>query len=125
MSLVERDSVAIVVTGANRGIGAGIVLELARRGFCVAALTRSGRLAAEHEQFAQQVPGFACDVTDTAALAATLAAAAARFGQVRGLVNNAGLHRYGRSKAFGDADFNRVMQINAHAPCGRARTAEI
>jgi short-subunit dehydrogenase len=33
---------AIAVTGASRGIGAGIALELARRGFVIGCLTRNG-----------------------------------------------------------------------------------
>ena len=123
MSAAHRDSGAIVVTGANRGIGAGIALELARRGYCVAALTRTGQIAAEHEPYAGQVCGFACDVTDTAALSAALAAAAGRFGQLRGLVNNAGLHLYGHSKEFSDTDFDRVMRVNAHAPFAACRQA--
>jgi NAD(P)-dependent dehydrogenase (short-subunit alcohol dehydrogenase family) len=33
----------VAVTGASRGIGAAIVLELARRGFTVGCLSRGGR----------------------------------------------------------------------------------
>ena len=34
----------VAVTGANRGIGAAIALALARAGYSVACLTRSGRV---------------------------------------------------------------------------------
>jgi len=36
------DNKVIAVTGASRGIGAAIALELARRGFTVGCLTRKG-----------------------------------------------------------------------------------
>ena len=53
----------IIVTGASRGIGAAIAAELAARGWSVAGMSRGGESAAGD--------GFACDMTDEAAVRAT------------------------------------------------------
>ena len=49
-------SKVIAVTGASRGIGAAIALELARRGFTVGCLTRKGQgpAAPEAAEFASR-----------------------------------------------------------------------
>lgn len=94
----------IVVTGASRGIGAAIAVDLHRRGARVAALSRSGDAPAGR--------GFACDVSDETALAATFAELA-REGSIAGLVNNAGQHVGGPSALFSAAQFESVMRLNA------------
>ena len=64
MSTQQR---AIAVTGASRGIGAAIALELAQRGFRVGCLSRKGtgieNLAIPAELNGRFV-NVACDVTD-------------------------------------------------------------
>ena len=104
----------IAVTGASRGIGAAIALELARRDFRVACLTRGGKgpetpaAAALAERFVNHV----CDVNDEASVRAALKAVAA-IGGLHGLVNNAGIHLDGPSHEFETATYERVMQTNA------------
>ena len=51
----------ILVTGASRGIGEAIAVELDRRGFAVAGLSRSGVSVVG--------TGYACDMTDERAIA--------------------------------------------------------
>jgi NAD(P)-dependent dehydrogenase (short-subunit alcohol dehydrogenase family) len=96
----------IIVTGASRGIGQAIAIELDRRGFQVAALSRSGSCPV----------GFSmvCDMTDEKSIVGAIREISAR-GPIVGLVNNAGAHEAGRSAELSLADFEACMRLNASA----------
>ncbi len=87
---------AALVTGASKGIGRAICLELARAGFDIVVNYRSDREGA-CETFAQvEALGrggmlAAFDVTDAAAAEKSLAEVLGRFAAVDVLVNNAGI----------------------------------
>jgi NAD(P)-dependent dehydrogenase (short-subunit alcohol dehydrogenase family) len=107
----------IAVTGASRGIGAAIALELAHRGFTVACLTRKGQgpeVQGARELTAQLV-NVACDVTDEGSLKAAFAAVADKAGALHGLVNNAGIHLDGASHELPTVTYEKVMMTNATA----------
>lgn len=104
----------IVVTGASKGIGAAIAVELASRGYAVAGLSRSGEAEVGY--------GVRCDVTDEAAVRAAFAEVAER-GPIAGLVNNAGVHIPGAIATLSTADFDRTMALNATAVMVAAREA--
>lgn len=104
------DARAIAVTGASRGIGAAIALELARRGFTVGCLSRKGA-GPEHERC---LP-LACDVTQVDSIRNAFAALAERAGGIGGLVNNAGIHLEGKSHELATGVFDEVMDTNARA----------
>jgi NAD(P)-dependent dehydrogenase (short-subunit alcohol dehydrogenase family) len=108
------DGGQIVVTGASKGIGAAIAVELDRRGFEPVSLSRSGTSAVGR--------AMTCDMTDEAAVKATLAEIA-DAGPIIGLVNNAGLHTSCPSDRLTTADFEEVMRINATAVMIAAREA--
>jgi NAD(P)-dependent dehydrogenase (short-subunit alcohol dehydrogenase family) len=97
----------VIVTGASRGIGAAIAAELARRGYRVAALSRSGDTPAGK--------GYGCDMADEAAIVRTVAEVAADEPPLVGLVNNAGVHFEAPSHALTVADFERLMRVDATA----------
>lgn len=96
----------IIVTGASRGIGEAIAVELDRRGFAVAGLSRSGVSVVG--------TGYACDMTDEWAIADAIAKVAAE-GPLIGLINNAGAHESKRSAELSLADFETTMRLNASA----------
>ncbi|MBJ20953.1 MAG: SDR family oxidoreductase [bacterium] len=103
----ESDAVPqIVVTGASRGIGAAVASELAKRGFPVVGLSRTGDVPVGR--------GVPCDITDEGALAAAIVEIA-RLGPVVGLVNNAGLHTTGPTAELSVEEYDRVMRVNATA----------
>ena len=104
----------IIVTGASKGIGAGIAGELVRRGFAVVCASRSGE--------APFGESHVCDVTDEAALRRFIQAVADK-GPIVGLVNNAGVHVSGRASAITTDDYERVMRLNATAVMMASREA--
>lgn len=106
---------AIAVTGASRGIGAAIALELARKGFTVACLTRAGK-GIEDQKVPKKLAGRLiaeiCDVTDDNSIARALGSAAGRADGLHGLVNNAGLHKTKKSEALPSSELETVMRTN-------------
>jgi NAD(P)-dependent dehydrogenase (short-subunit alcohol dehydrogenase family) len=89
----------VIVTGAAGGLGGTMTLALIEAGASVAAFDIEGSapymdelLAAGRErQAGNRLRPFWCDVRDPAQAASAVAAAAAAFGHIDGLVNNAGL----------------------------------
>jgi len=108
----------IAVTGASRGIGAAIALELARRGHRVGCLTRKGR-GIEREgidaSLTARMIAVRCDVEDEASVKQAFAALEQQAGRIDGLVNNAGLHLDGKSAELPTATYERIMNVNARA----------
>ena len=102
----------IIVTGAQRGIGAAIAVELKARGFNVVGTSRSGDTAVG--------PGHACDVTIESAIQQTIKAIAAQ-GPIIGLVNNAGLHATSPAADLSAAAFETIMRTNATSVVVAAR----
>ena len=63
-----------------------------------------------------RVRGQALDIRDRAAVDAAVAAAAAAFGGLHVIVNNAAVGRYGDVEAMGDEDWHMVMETNVSGP---------
>ncbi len=105
---------AVIVTGASRGIGAALSIELDRRGFIVAGLSRTGDPPLgcdDPSRFLLQK----CDATDELQLRESFAWVAKNAGGIQCLVNNAGLHTTSKSQHIERMDFERVMEINVTA----------
>jgi len=116
----------IAVTGASRGIGAAIALELAKRGFIVGCLSRKGAGIENMvipPELASSFVNVSCDVTDEAATARALTALVERTGALNGLVNNAGIHLDGPSDRLATSVFETVMKTNATAVYTTCREA--
>lgn len=106
----------VAVTGASRGLGSAMVLELARRGHTVGCLSRNGEGPEDCEVPDALLPrlvNLACDVDDPASIRTALDALAAATGGLHAMVNNAGIHRQGRSETFDLDDFAAVVRTNA------------
>jgi 3-oxoacyl-[acyl-carrier protein] reductase len=110
-----------VVTGASRGIGRAIALNLARPtgdqpGRHIVLVSRSpGPLAevkAEIERAGGRASVRVVDVADSTALAGALDAAAEEHGRLDILVNNAGMTRDGLLLRMSDDDWDQVLRIN-------------
>jgi NAD(P)-dependent dehydrogenase (short-subunit alcohol dehydrogenase family) len=115
-----------LVTGASRGLGRAIALELAREGADVAVLARSelpGKLpgtihdtAREIEALGRRALPLRCDVTRDEDLRACAERAVAELGRVDVLVNNAGIIV---NRPFLETDPRRLdllYRVNVRAP---------
>jgi 3-oxoacyl-[acyl-carrier protein] reductase len=117
-----------IVTGASRGIGRAIALELAREGARLVLSARSGetleRVAAEAEQAgAQATLALAADLGVPGEPERVVEAAVERFGGVDILVNNAGATKRGDFLALSDADHLDGFALKYHATVRFCRAA--
>ncbi len=106
-----------LVTGASRGIGRAVALELARRKAHVAVNYNGSKEAAEQTVAEiREMGGSAelcgCDVSDFEACAALTADLIGRLGHVDILVNNAGITRDGLLMKMSEEDFDAVLDTN-------------
>jgi NAD(P)-dependent dehydrogenase (short-subunit alcohol dehydrogenase family) len=111
MSSIENQ--IAVVTGAGRGIGRGIAIELGRLGAKVTLVARSrtelGEAAAAIGKSASVIPA---DVRKKEDLQKVFEHVKTAFGPVDILVNAAGLGIFGPVTDFKDEDFETVIQTN-------------
>ncbi|MCB0913368.1 MAG: SDR family oxidoreductase [Propionibacteriaceae bacterium] len=110
MSLEDR---VVIVTGASRGIGAGVVRAALDEGASVVAVAR-GREALDAAWGAEErVRCVAGDVADTDAIIDALDAADDLGGHLWGLVNNAGINPYYHPITETPlAEWDDVMRVN-------------
>ena len=106
-----------VVTGASRGIGRAIALELGRRGnFVVVNYNGSAEKAEAVKQEIQAAGGEACamqcDVSDYGACEAFMKDIIKEYKRIDILVNNAGVTRDGLLMQMKEEDFDTVVDTN-------------
>jgi len=116
-----------VVTGAARGIGRAVVLELLRQGRNVAGFDINKEQLGELEEVVKNA-GFSVitrclDITDTAQLKENLELLAKEHSGIGILVNNAGITRDGLMMQMSDEDFDKVISVNLRAAFFATRTA--
>ncbi|MFC7440514.1 3-oxoacyl-[acyl-carrier-protein] reductase [Laceyella putida] len=109
----------VLVTGGARGIGRGIVEDLASRGIKVTFLYRGSQELAErlvaglHEQ-GGDVSAYPCDVRRSDAVKEAIATILDREGPVDGLVNNAGITRDALLFMMKDENWADVIETNLY-----------
>jgi 3-oxoacyl-[acyl-carrier protein] reductase len=110
-TFASLDGKTALVTGASRGIGRAVAVELAGAGASVVVGYRSGR--EEAEALAQEIGGRAvqADVSEPADAARLVGEA----GDLDILVNNAGLTRDGVLARMSDDDWRVVLETNLSA----------
>jgi 3-oxoacyl-[acyl-carrier protein] reductase len=116
MSGGELSGRVSLITGASRGIGRAIALELARRGSGLVLAARQGAAleesAAECRAAGVEVHALVIDVSDGASVKAGVERALAAAGRLDHLVNNAGVTGDGLMMRMKREEWDRVLQTN-------------
>ena len=111
-----KDKIAFV-TGASRGIGKAIALEMARNGADIAICYSSNEAAAEAvcaeiRALGRDAQAYRCDVSDYQQCSDVVKAAIAHFGKLDILVNNAGITKDNLLLMMKEEEFDRVIATN-------------
>jgi NAD(P)-dependent dehydrogenase (short-subunit alcohol dehydrogenase family) len=105
MSAVPRP--VAIITGAERGIGAGLVAAFRQGGYAVVATSRS--IPASEEPDLLAVPG---DITEAETSRRVVQRALERFGRVDSLINNAGVYIGKPFTDYTTDDFDAITAVN-------------
>lgn len=104
-----------LVTGAARGIGAGVARGFVERGGRVALVGLEPELlAALSDELGDAAAWWEADVRDGAAVKAAVDAAAEHFGRLDVVLANAGIASYGTVRQIDESAFERVVDINVN-----------
>jgi 3-oxoacyl-[acyl-carrier protein] reductase len=117
-----------VVTGASKGIGAGIAKALAAEGASVVvnyASSREGadKVVAEITSKGGKAIAVGADVAKSSEVKALLESAKKSFGKLDVLVNNAGVFEFFPIENFTEAEFHRQFNTNVLGPTLLAQEA--
>lgn len=125
MSFIGRTA---IVTGAARGIGRGIGLELGRRGCNVAfnylhSEAAAESLVAELRHLGRKALAYKVDVTDFGAVDSMVKQVREEFGRIDFLVNNAGITRDKLIVRMTERDWDDVIETNLKGAFNFSRAA--
>jgi 3-oxoacyl-[acyl-carrier protein] reductase len=122
---IDLSGKVALVTGSTRGIGRAIAETLVSCGAKVAVV---GRDQAKADEVAAAIGGdsrgFACDISDPAAITALIASVETAFGQLDILVNNAGITKDNLMLRMKDEDWNAVIDTNLRSAFIAIRAAQ-
>src|ERR1700690_2348506 len=102
-----------IVTGAARGIGAGVAAGLAGQGYRVALIGLEGDLLrANAKLLGERGMAFEADMTDRIAVTSAFESVRERWGRIDVVVSNAGISNYELLQTMLPKNFERVMDVN-------------
>lgn len=102
-----------IVTGAARGIGAGVAAALAKKGYAVGLIGLEGDLLRQNAKaIGAQALAFEADMTDRTAVGSAFEGVRERFGRIDVVVSNAGISNFDLLTTMSPDHFRRVMAVN-------------
>jgi hypothetical protein len=104
----------VLITGASRGIGRELSMEMARRGMHVVAMARSRELL---ERLVHELPGgghshYPCDIVDWKCVESAVDSIVENYGRIDVLVNNAGVAAYGEFAERSLEELHWMVSVN-------------
>lgn len=115
-TLMTSDQKIALVTGASRGIGAAIAMQLQADGFfVVGTATSEAGAQAITERHSGQGVGLVLDVRDHAAIDALVSQIEQQYGSVAVLVNNAGITKDNLLLRMKSDDWNDIINVHLNA----------
>lgn len=116
MGLQKLDGKVCLVTGASRGLGAEIALELAKEGVKVALVARDeNRLSQVKEailECAGEAESFPCDITNKTRVFSTVDKITDKWGSIDILINNAGMAHWASVMDMTEDQWDEMMGTN-------------
>jgi NAD(P)-dependent dehydrogenase (short-subunit alcohol dehydrogenase family) len=102
-----------IVTGAARGIGAGVAAGLAAKGYAVALVGLEGDLLRQNAKaIGAKAIAFEADMTDRVAVGSAFEGVREKFGRIDVVVSNAGISNFDLLSTMSPEHFRRVMAVN-------------
>lgn len=106
-------SKTVIVTGVTRGIGKQIALDLAENGYLIIGLYQSSdSLANELSSQNSMIKTYKCDVSDYKAVVKIADEILNKYGEVYGIVNNAGIAKTSLFTDVSEQEFDKIFDVN-------------
>lgn len=114
MNLRKNSPQVWMITGATRGLGKAILLAALEAGHNVVAVSRSGNIGVENQDYSRRLLSLRLDVTEQgdAPYKAVVEATLERFGRIDVLVNNAGHGQFTFFEETAEEQVREVFETN-------------